>query len=73
MKQHLDRPLRDATGLDGLYQWDVTFSVNRNPAADPEFPSMETAIQEGLGLRVVPRTGPFEVRVIDSVRPPTEN
>ena len=73
LKQHLDRPLHDATELQGLYQWDVTFSVNRNPAVDSEFPSMETAIQERLGLRVVARTGPAEVRVIDSVRTPTEN
>lgn len=73
LKQFLDRPLRDATGLDGLHQWDVTFSVNRNPAADSEFPPMETAIQERLGLRVVPRTGPADVRAIDSVRAPTEN
>ena len=73
LKQHLDRPLRDVTDLDGLYQWDVTFSVNRDPAADTEFPSMETAIRERLGLRIVPSTGSLEVRVIDAVRPPTEN
>ena len=73
LKQHLDRPLHDATGLEGLHQWDVTFSVNRNPAVDSEFPPMETAIQERHGLRVVPPTGPPEVRVIDSVRTPTEN
>ena len=73
VQQHLERPVRNATDLDGLFQWDLTFRVDRNPAADSPFPPLETAIQEQLGLRLVPRTGPWEVRVIDSVRPPTEN
>jgi uncharacterized protein (TIGR03435 family) len=69
----VDRPIRDETGLDGLFQWDLTFAVDRNPAADSPFPPLESAIQDQLGLRLVPRMGPWDVRVIDSVEPPTEN
>jgi uncharacterized protein (TIGR03435 family) len=70
---HVDRPIQNATGLDGLFQWDLTFHVDRNPAADSSFAPLETAIQEQLGLKLVPQMGPWQVRVIDSVQPPTEN
>src|SRR5687768_4495417 len=34
----LDRPLEDRTGLTGLFEWDLTFRVDRNPASDSEAP-----------------------------------
>ena len=44
------------------------------PAGDPSSgPDLATALQEQLGLRLVPAKGPVEVMVIDSVQKPTVN
>ena len=69
----LDRPLEDRTGLIGLFEWDVTFRVDRNPASDSEFPPIESALADQLGLRVVPATATREVRIIDTVEAPSED
>jgi uncharacterized protein (TIGR03435 family) len=73
MQVFVERPVHDATGLGGLFEWDVTFSVQRIPDPQSEFPTVEGALEDLLGLKLVPRTAPMEVRVIDSVQQPTEN
>jgi uncharacterized protein (TIGR03435 family) len=66
---NVDRPVVDATGLTGNFEWQITFT--RNPTADSDAPSIFTAFQEQLGLKLEPRTGPVDVLVIDSVEAPT--
>ena len=81
--QVLDRPVVDKTGLEGLYnfklQW-VPDGLSDGPplasgvgASPPSGPSLFTAIQEQLGLRLVSTRGPVDVIVIDSVQKPTPN
>ena len=66
----VDRPLIDATGLTGSYQWRLAFSAS-GPVANSPHPSIYTALREQLGLKLDPRTGPVEVLVVDSVERPT--
>ena len=68
-----DRPVEDRTGLTGLFEWDLTFRVDTNPAVDSEFPSVEAALADQLGLKLEPQRAPREVRIIDNVEAPTEN
>ena len=79
----------DKTGLTGKYDITFDYSPEqdqsgappnemRNGAAptlpDPNAPpSLSVAIQEQLGLRLVPQKGPVEVIVIDHIERPSEN
>ena len=67
----IDRPVVDATGLPGNFEWVLTFSRRGNPEADD--PEIFTAVQDQLGLKLEARQAPIEVLVIDSVQLPTEN
>ena len=40
---------------------------------DAESPSLLVAIQEQLGLRLVPSKGPVQVVIIDGIERPSEN
>jgi uncharacterized protein (TIGR03435 family) len=59
----------DKTGLAGAFDIDLTWS--RDQATDTSQPSIFTALQEQLGLKLEPSRGPVEVLVIDRVEPPT--
>jgi uncharacterized protein (TIGR03435 family) len=48
-------------------------SPNRGPGADPDGPSIFTAIQEQLGLKMESTRAAVDVLVIDSVFKPSEN
>jgi uncharacterized protein (TIGR03435 family) len=69
-----DRPVLDQTGLTGLYDFKLEYA--RDPAAassDTTLPSIFTAIQEQLGLKLEPRTAPIEIRIVDHAERPTAN
>jgi len=80
------RVVEDKTGLSGLFDFNVKFTPEGAlstapvagpggppPAADPQAPSLFTALQEELGLKLESAKGPVEVLVIDSVSKPSEN
>lgn len=73
--QYLDRPVIDKTGLTGKYDYHLEFSDAGQPApsADALGPSVLTAFQDQLGLKLTAGTGPVEVLVIDHVEKPSEN
>ena len=62
--------VEDRTGLTGVYDLTLTYSRSSN---DVERPSIFTAIQEQLGLKLERTRGPVEVLVIDSIDRPTPN
>ena len=69
-------PVIDKTGLTGFYQFDLRYAdeVSRVPPENPAGPSIFTAVQEQLGLKLESRKGPVEVLVVDRAQQiPVEN
>jgi bla regulator protein BlaR1 len=88
LAQKLGHPVADQTGLSGVFditlEWIPDSATPVNPAENKEAPSLEstsdpsgpsifTAVQEQLGLRLEPRKGAVDVYVIDHVEEPTPN
>jgi uncharacterized protein (TIGR03435 family) len=71
----LDRPVVDRTGLAGRFDVDFKSAVVSGPFAGTptDLPSVFTAVQEQLGLKLEPSTVPMSVLVIDRLDLPTEN
>jgi uncharacterized protein (TIGR03435 family) len=69
----------DETGLKGEYDFILHWSpesTQLSPSDDPfgsNYPSIFTAVREQLGLRLIKRTMPTNVLVIDSVQRPSPN
>ncbi len=78
LTQFLGQTVVDSTGIDGVYDFDLKWtkddlSTGQNKG-DSDAPSLFTALQEGLGLRLQARKVPVEVIVVDRVeRVPSEN
>jgi uncharacterized protein (TIGR03435 family) len=64
----LNAPVIDQTGLTGRYDVDLDWSPDMS---DTTGPSIFTAVQEQLGLKLEPTKGPVDVVVIDHVEQPT--
>jgi uncharacterized protein (TIGR03435 family) len=83
----LDRPVIDKTGITNQFEIHLLFSPDdssapRRATADldapaavraPDAPGIFQAIQEQLGLKLVPAKGPVDVLVIDHIERPSEN
>jgi uncharacterized protein (TIGR03435 family) len=75
---HLGSPVADETGLSGAFDADLryalpagrTASANELPPAVDGEPSIFTAVQEQLGLRLVRRKVPVDRLVIDHAESP---
>jgi uncharacterized protein (TIGR03435 family) len=70
------RPVVNQTGLQGAYDFKLIWASDRlTPEAsrDQDAPNFFTAVQEQLGLRLVPSKAPVEVIVIDHIEKPSEN
>ena len=68
---YADRPIVDKTGLTGFYDFTLEWSLN--DAQDSAAPSIFTAVQEQLGLKLESSRAPVEVLVIDHADRPSEN
>lgn len=63
------RPVVDRTGLTGRF--DFTLNWAPEGSTDTDAPSIFTALQEQLGLKLQPARGPVDVLVVDSAERPT--
>ena len=75
----LDRPILDKTGFTGEFDLQLNFtpygSLMGMPSAyggpaNPNLPNIFAALEEQLGLKLVPAKGPVEVLVIDHAEQP---
>ena len=87
LSRRLGRTVIDKTGLTGGYdftlKWDpATVRLNAmnsgvgqpSPASnEPSGPSIFTAVEQQLGLKLKAAKGPVEVLVVDHIEPPTPN
>ena len=69
----MGRTVVDRTGLDGLYDLDVTYAPEGPGAPASDAPSLFTALQEQLGLKLDPEKELVEVLVVDRIERPGEN
>jgi bla regulator protein blaR1 len=79
----IGRTVVDKTGLSGNYDANLTWTPDQMPQRppgapepppiDPNGPSIFTALQEQLGLKLDSQKGPVAVLVIDRVERPKEN
>jgi uncharacterized protein (TIGR03435 family) len=67
-----DRPVINQTGIAGRFDWHLEFAPS-NASDDLAGPTIFTALQTQLGLKLVPTKGPADVLVIDHVERPSEN
>ena len=82
LSNQLDRLVVDKTGLTGNFGFQLEWSPEASrPSADagggtatePSGPSMFTAVQEQLGLRLEATKAPVDAVVIDALERPSEN
>jgi bla regulator protein blaR1 len=86
LSSRVGRAVVEMTDLKGDYDFKVSFTPDRGPlpgsssdgtdqpgGVEPGGPSIFTALQEQLGLRLEAQKGPVEVVVIDSVQKASEN
>jgi uncharacterized protein (TIGR03435 family) len=74
----LEKTVTDKTGLKGKYDIELKWTPEGPKAAGDDgssdsTTSIFTAVQEQLGLKLVPAKGPVETLVIDRVELPTQN
>jgi uncharacterized protein (TIGR03435 family) len=88
LSNQLGRPVMDKTGLTGPYDFSLRWTPdegqpsqgidggplpNNPPPPESSGPSIFTAIQEQLGLKLESKKGPVDVLVIDHVEKPSGN
>lgn len=74
----LDRPVLDRTGLAGTYDFTLEWSPDFAPSGDgapamPAGPSIFTAVEEQLGLKLETQKAPVKIYVIEHVEKASQN
>jgi uncharacterized protein (TIGR03435 family) len=71
---YTDQPIFDKTGLTAPYDFTLEFTVQDLSGDNaPSLPSLVTAVQEQLGLKLEPGRERFDTLVIEHAERPSEN
>ena len=73
LNRELDRPVVDRTRLAGGYAFRLQWAGREPLSGTDDAPSLFTAVQDQLGLRLEPSIDVVDALVIDRVEPPTPN
>lgn len=77
LSRQVDRPVVDLTHIQGFYTFTLEWTpddLKTGASSDqPALPSLFTALQEKLGLKLDPQKAPIELLTIDSAERPSEN
>ncbi len=71
--QGLSHPVVDKTGLTDIYDITLRWSPDDTGSSDSSLPSLFTALQEQLGLKLQYNKNPIDVIVIDRFEKPSAN
>src|SRR5262249_39028194 len=71
LSRELGRPVLNQSSLDGRYTFHFEWTPDVGPCSTGTAPSMFTAIQEQLGLRLESIKGLVDVVVVDHAEAPT--
>jgi uncharacterized protein (TIGR03435 family) len=69
LSNYTDRPVVDHTGLNGRYEINLDFSLSDQDNR----PSIFTAVQEQLGLKLDAGQAPVEMLIVDHIQKPEPN
>ncbi|WP_157477441.1 TIGR03435 family protein [Granulicella tundricola] len=73
LSKQLGRTVIDKTGLTAFYDLKLKWTPEQAASAEDAGPTLVTALQEQLGLKVQAGKGPVETLVVDHVEEPSEN
>jgi uncharacterized protein (TIGR03435 family) len=73
LSRQMDLPVVNRTGLDGVFNLKLQWTPESARSSPDAGPSIFTAIQEQLGLRLRAQKAPLEVLVIDHAERPLAN
>ncbi len=77
LSQILEKPVADMTGIHGVFDFQLEWTPEERQKAGPtatDGPTIFTALQQQLGLKLESRKVPVEILVIDHVeKTPSEN
>ena len=75
VSRYLGEIVVDKTGIDGVYDFDLRWTNDELPADGiAPAPSLSTALQETIGVRLQPQKVPVDLVVVDHAeRTPVEN
>lgn len=74
LSREVGRPVVDKTGLTGKYDFTLEYApAAREGPENAGKPSVFTALEEQIGLKLVPSKEPVDVLVVDSIEQPAAN